>query len=884
VPLSPGQTVGPYRVTDKIGEGGMGEVFRAHDSRLKRDAALKVLPASSVGDSERRRRFEREAQVLAALNHPAIAQVYGVELDGSEPIIVMEFVEGATLADRIGKGPLPIDDVVAIALQLCDGLEAAHERNVIHRDLKPANIKVRPDGSIKILDFGIARVLSTDTVSDTANSPTMLGGSTDAGIILGTAADMSPEQARGRAVDKRADIWAFGCIVFEMLTGKPVFAGESTTDILADVVKKDPEWDLLPPATPDRLIDTLKRCLQKNVKDRARDIADVRFEIEQALRAPAARTASGTAGPGRSPLQSLAWFGGGALITAIAVVAIMGGRGAEVTPPTPVRSAIVLPPSTTLALGRGSSVTVSPDGRTIAYTARADGKTLLYLRPLDRFESTPLAGTEDASNPFFSPDGRWIGFFADEKLKKVSLDGGAPVLVADAINPRGHAWSLDDTVFVTTSNNAGISRVPARGGKLEPYSTLQKGQLSHRWPSVLPDGKTLLFSVWNDAGWEVSRIAALRSGADTPTMVLDIGGGYPRYVGDASGQGYLIYARSEGLMSAGFDERTSALTTQAIPVVDGVLTNLSGGAHFDVSPSGTLAYVPGSFEENARDLVWVSREGKEVSASRLIRGLTRTFDLSPDGTKVLRNSSGDIWIEELENGRTTRVTSSPEAGNFTGIWSKDGSVVAFARGLASNVDIFMRRSDGSGEQRLTSTPRPKVPVSFSADGRWLAYNEFDPVTLGDIGIVEVATGQTRPFVKTDATESYGQFSPDGKWMLYQSNDTGRFEIYVKSLVGDGAPLRISANGGIVGAWSPRTNEMVYRGLDGGVYAVAVRMGDTFEADKPRLLFQARNYESGYELAPDGQRFLMMPMISSETTSTQINIVQNFLTELRQRVR
>jgi eukaryotic-like serine/threonine-protein kinase len=880
--ISAGDRIGPYTVAEKIGEGGMGEVFRAHDSRLKRDAALKVLPASAVGAADRRRRFEREAQVLAALDHPFIARVYGVELDGDEPIIVMEFVDGATLADRLRRGALPVEEAISIALQLCDGLEAAHERNVIHRDLKPANIKVRPDGTIKILDFGIARVLSTDTVVDTANSPTMLGGSTDAGIILGTAAYMSPEQARGRVVDKRADIWAFGCILYEMLVGKAVFTGESTTDILADVVKADPDWAKLPPATPPRVIEVLKRCLQKHPKDRLRDIADARYEIEHAGQ-PAAHSAAAAAPATASWASSVGWLVAGAAIAAAVLLVAVPRRAGDAAPPAPVRSAIVLPPHTALALGRGSSVIVSPDGRTIAYTARAEGKTQLYLRPLDRFESTMLAGTDDASNPFFSPDGRWIGFFADEKLKKVSIDGGAPVLVAEAINPRGHAWSADDTVFVTTSNNAGISRVPARGGKLEPYTTLQKGELSHRWPMVLPDGKTMLFSVWNDAGWEVSRIAAHRGYGIETVPVVEIGGGFPRYVPDSGGRGYLVYARSEGLLAAGFDESTIALTTQSIPVVDGVLTNLSGGAHFDVSPTGTLAYVPGSFEENERDLVWVSREGKPLSPPQTMRGLTRTFELSPDGTKVIRNTTGDIWIEELGNGRTTRVTTSPDAGNYNGIWSRDGSFVVFSRGLATNVDIFLRQADGSGEKRLTSTPRPKVPVSISADGRWLSYNEFDPVTLGDIWIVEIATGQTRPFLKTDAAESFGAFSADGKWMLYQSNDTGRFEIYAKPIAG-GQAVRVSTNGGTVGLWSPRTNEILYRGNDTRIYAVPVRIGETFDADKPRALFEARVYENAYKLSADGQRLLMMPLTASETSSSRINIVQNFITELRQRVR
>ena len=857
----------------------MGEVFRANDARLKRDVALEVLPASSIGDPGKRRRFEREAQVLASLNHPSIAQIFGVELDGDEPIIVMEHVDGDTLADRLRKGALPLEDVIAIALQVCDGLEAAHERNIIHRDLKPANIKVRPDGTIKILDFGIARVLSTDTVVDTANSPTKLGGSTDAGIMLGTAAYISPEQARGRAVDKRADIWAFGCIVFGMLTGRATFSGESTTDILADVVKKDPDWAALPASTPPGLIEILRRCFQKDPRQRMRDIGDVRLDIERSLRAP---TADQPAERQRSPLQSLGWSAAGAALTAGALFIGLPRAGNAAAAPT--HASVSLPPHTSLALGRGSSVAISPDGRLVAFTARAGNKVQLYLRSLNKFASDPIAGTDDANNPFFSSDGRWIGFFSGDKLKKVSVDGGAPVFVADALNARGETWGGDDTIYVTLSNNVGISRVPARGGKPEPYTKLRQGALSHRWPTMLPDGKTMLFSVWNDAGWDVSRIAAQRPGDRDTKPVVEIGGGYPRDIRDAGTRGFLVDARAEGLLAAPFDETSLTMSGQAVPVVDGLLTNSSGGAHFDLSPSGTLAYVPGSFSEVGRDLIWVGRNGKPLSEPKTIQGLTRTFNLSSDGASIVRNSGGNIWIEELSSGRVTRLTASADQGNFNGTWSPDMKLVLFSRGLASNVDLYAVGADGKNERRLVSFPGSKTVTSMSADGKSFLFHSIDPVTLSDIWVADVANPQPRPFVKTGAQEGYATFSPDGNWVAYRANDSGRFEMFVRSFPDGDKVVRVSSDGGVEPIWAPSGRELFYRGLNNQIMALQVRSGSTCDASKPQPLFDVRGYENGFRVAPDAQRFLMMPLIASEQSSTQIHIIQNFLTELRQRVR
>jgi dipeptidyl aminopeptidase/acylaminoacyl peptidase len=413
---------------------------------------------------------------------------------------------------------------------------------------------------------------------------------------------------------------------------------------------------------------------------------------------------------------------------------------------------------------------------------------------------------------------------------------------------------------------------------------LRQGELSHRWPTILPDGKTALFSVWNDAGWEIARIAAQRAGARDTVPVVDVGGGYPRYIRDEGTRGFIVYARAEGLLAAPFDESSLTMSGQAVPVVDGLLTNSSGGAHFDLSPSGTVAYIPGGFAEVERDLIWIARDGKPASEKRTINGLTRSFNMSPDATRVVRSTTGDIWIDELTSGRVTRVTKKPELGSYNGVWTRDGKSVVFARGLSPDVDLYVIDADGSNERRLTSSSSAKSPSDVSPDGRWLLFQHIDPVTLSDIWVTEMSNPQPRPFAKTAAQESYGAFSPDGKWIAYQSNESGRFEVFVRSFPDGARVTRVSPDGGVEPKWSPSGSELFYRGLDNKMTAVPVRGGAAFEAGKPQVLFDARGYENRFAVSPDGQRFLMMPLIAAEQSSTQINIIQNFLTELRQRVK
>ena len=869
----------------------MGEVFRAHDTRLGRDVALKVLSGASGADPASRGRFDREARLLASLNHPAIAQIFGIESHGDAPVIVMEVVEGATLAERLAKGPLAIGEALAMALQICDGLEAAHERGVLHRDLKPSNIKVRPDGTVKILDFGLARALAPDTAA--ADATKMSGGSTETGIVMGTPSYMSPEQAKGHTLDRRADIWAFGCVLFEMLAGTRAFPGDSSAEILANVVHEDPDWPRLPADTPPRIVELLRRCLQKNLKERLRDIGDARYEIARAMQAPGDSREGGLIAARRSPMQTAGWFAAGAAAAAAILLGVQALRAGGETPAVPYRAAVTLPANTSLALSRGSAVALSPDGSLLAYAGRSGNKTLLYLRRLDEFEAQAVPGTEDAQNPFFSPDGHWIGFFTADKLKRVAIDGGAPMTIADVVNPRGEAWGTGDHIVLTPSNNVAMSRVSVTGGKAEPLTTLSTGERSHRWPRFLPGG-SMLFSIWNDLGWEPARIAV--RGPDGTHKVVVEGGGYPRYV-----DGYLVYARAEGLMAARFDERAGTISGQPAPIVDGVITNFSGGAHFDVSANGTLAYVPGGSLEAARRLVWVSLDDQTVTPALDARqGMGLVWRLSHDGRRVVRNNTfgrtRDNWLEDLSGRTSTRLESPSDGFVSNPIFSPDASWIAYS--LDTPVLNIFRQSTAPGAlaERLTNSPHMQAPSDVSPDGRHLLYIEFDPVSGADIWVltlpaagpgasaVDPASLSPRVFVKTDAIENYPALSRDGKWVAYQSNESGRFEIFVRSFPGGDRTFRVSVDGGVSPKWSADGTAILFRDAASQMRSALLSEAVSGRPPQARVLFDARQYENVYGVAPDGKRLLMMPVVDAERAPNTINVVFNFLSELKRRVR
>jgi eukaryotic-like serine/threonine-protein kinase len=899
MPLSPGTRVGNYEVVSKIGSGGMGEVYRGRDTRLNREVALKTLPDSLKRDPDRIARFEREAQTLAALNHPNIAIIHGVEDTGNDRALVMELVEGPTLAELLAGGRLPSDDARKIALQMADALEAAHEQGVIHRDLKPANIKVRPDGTVKVLDFGLAKVFGpgVDSQAQLGNSPTITAPMmTSAGVVLGTAAYMSPEQARGRAVDKRGDIWAFGCVLYEMLAGRPAFDGDNVTDILAAVVQREPDWSLLPPDAPAAMTSVIRRCLEKNPRERLRDIGDARLELRSdgAVIDPGSRPAPRSVRP--VGVAAVAFVAGLVAAGLLFYAWVASRSSASAGANRPMRVTLSPPSGVTLSTAsRGSSVALSPDGRRLVFVGQeGGGPPRLYLRELDRFEAVAIAETDGAATPFFSPDGTWVGFFADGRLKKVSLAGGAPLALAKVLSERGHAWLRDDSIIVTPASNAGMMRLPSGGtGRGEPFTSLNQGELSHRWPSQLPDASAVLFSIWNDTGWDLAQIAAQRPGSQQRIVVLEAGGGYPRYLHDPSrGSGYLVYARAEGLLAARFDPSTLTLTGAPVPVVDAVLTNNSGGAHFDLARDGTLVYIPGTNGENKRELAWVTREGQRSPAVR-IPGAGRFYSLDPTGKRVLRvNAVGqrDLWMEDLERGTSTRLMSGE--GWFTGIWSPDADWVVYPKGFPmSNLYRVRARAD-SPEERLTTGSRRQLPTSISPDGTMLVYEEGNPTTGSDIWVMRLPAPGTaaapppeaRPLVSTRAAELQGRISADGRWLAYQSNESGRFEVYIRSFPDGDQTTQVSNAGGLSPVWSRKGTDLFYRSMSGSVMLAAVTSAPALAVSASRPLFDARGYETMFDVAPDNQRFLMMPVVASEAAGGQIHVILNFLEELRQRVR
>ncbi len=861
----------------------MGEVYQVTDTNLARQVAIKVLPASVAGDAERLARFDREAKTLAALNHPNIAQIHGLEKGDGTIALVMELVEGPTLADRIAQGAIPVDEALPVAKQIAEALEAAHEQGIIHRDLKPANVKVRPDGTVKVLDFGLAKALEpTGSMSpEFSQSPTITTPAmTQAGMILGTAAYMSPEQAKGRTVDKRSDVWAFGAVLHEMLTGRRAFEGEDVSDTMASVLKADTKWDVFPDSVSPTVVNVIRRCLQRDRSERARDIGDVRLALECAFETSVSQAVDSAVVP-----QPAGWRR--ALPVAVALVVgglvtgLVGWSVWPATEPRLVNQFAYAVPDDQLFRNTGRSVmALAPDGRSFVYNT-TDG---LYLRTMGELEARLIPGTEDGSvHPFFSPDGQSVAYYTSNELRRIGISGGAPVVITevdDILN--GATWGPDGTILFGQAD--GIYRVPATGGT--PTLVIANEDGRPDGAQLLPDGDTVLFSVMPGGSWDDAQIVAQSLSSGERTIVLE-GGNDARYLPT----GHLVYALGDGLFGIAFDADTLSVTGGAVPLAQGVSRATdTAGANYGVSDDGTLAYLSGGVTGIQRSFVWVDRDGREEPVAADPANY-QEFTLSPDGTRVAVRILGDgnaVWIYDLVRDTSTRLTfESDDVGTLVPTWTPDGTRVAFGPPLS------WKRADGIGAVEGLDDATGRVPHAFSPDGTTLVFEERNaPGSSVGLGVLTLEGDRTATLViDGEFDERNPALSPDGWWVAYNSDETGEPQVYVRPFPDvDSGRWQISTDGGRWPVWNPAGGELFYRGPT-GVMALAFEAEPTFTPGALTQLFEW-NYSGGLgnrrmAVSPDGQRFLLLAdateTADGEATPPQIVVVQNWFEELRRLV-
>jgi len=882
-----GKRVGHYDVQLLLGAGGMGRVYRARDSRLGRDVALKLLPPEWTGDPDRLARLEREARLLASLNHPNIATIHGIEDGAGIRALVLEFIEGDTLADRIARGPLPLAEALTIARQIGEALDAAHERGIVHRDLKPANIKITPAGLVKVLDFGIATLESGPEGSTPhgSQSPTVTARGTREGVVAGTAAYMSPEQARGLAIDKRTDIWAFGCVLYEMLAGRPAFARQSFADTIKAVLDAEPDWAALPAHAPDAVVDLIHHCVEKDPRERVRDIGDVRRDLSSD-RTDTTATSRPRAAMRRSAVAATIVVA--AIAAALSTGVVVWFRPRDVAPRvtrltiTPMRGA-------EFAVGGvDHDLTISPDGTFVVYVGAAGSQ--LFVRYLDRLEASSLKGLGEPRNPFMSADGRWVGFFSGTAtLKKVSIGGGVPIeicLVGDA--PRGATWGRDDTVVFATSNTtSGLTRVPSSGGAPVALTTPDQaaGEQDHLWPEFLPDGRSVLFTIVGTSGQTDVAVVDVQTGQ---RHVVVRGASHARFVHT----GHLIYASNGGLRAVGFDLDRLETVGAPVSVLDAIVTTPSGAANFSISDTGTLAYVAGGPQAMLRTLVWRDRLGREVPINAEPRAYVYPR-LSPDGTRValeVRDQENDIWILDVARETLRRLTFGPFVEQFP-VWTHDGRRVIYASARGGPRNLFWQAADGSGGvERLSDQAAFHTPAALSPDESQLVTVESASNTGPDIKLMDLAEQRSRVLIGTPFSESNPELSPDGRFFAYQSNESGQPEIYVRRFPNADGQRMISSGGGMRPLWSPTGKEVFYTSGANAVMSVAVDTRTEFTYATPRKVFEGHYYFGAggvaartYDVSRDGQRFLMIKPVPEAEESERIIIVQNWLEELKRLV-
>ena len=808
MPLAPGTRLGPYEVVAPLGAGGMGEVYRAKDSRLGREVAIKALPAAFAQDPDRVARFEREAKLLASLSHANIGAIHGLEEVDGNRYLVLEFIEGETLDQRLSRGALPLSDALEVCRQVAAAVEAAHENGVVHRDLKPGNVMITPSGVVKVLDFGLAKAADPNATSNvSANlsaSPTMTYAATGVGMILGTAAYMSPEQARGKSVDKRTDIWSFGCVLYECLTGRRCFDGETVSDMIARILQGEPDWNSLPAQTPNRVRELMRRCLDKDARHRLRDIGDARIELEEVI----AQRTSGTT-VAAAAAASRARVASPLIVAAIAVasaaLAVVAWSAMHRAPaPAPVRFEIADDEAMTLA-GEVAYSAISPDGRFLVFVAGDSSRSMLWLRSMATLAARPIPGTDDAVQPFWSPDSRQIGFFTDTKLRRVSAAGGDVEDLCDVKRARGGSWSTHDLILFAPTSDGPLFSIPAAGGDLRQVTQIDStgGETGHRFPVFMPDGKHFLYSALPPKEGRYAIYGASLDGAARKQILKASNGvqfAAPRW---------LLYRKNANVIAQLFDPTTLRLEGTPVSLRENSGgTSLSGAAGFSVSATGILVY--GTSKLPPGRLVWNDLAGHELQRIPMTPMPAYDMDLSPDDrrvalTRILPDEQSEIWLCDLERGVTTRLSEEPgQSGSPR--WSPDGTRIAYMLGDEGGPQRFVIRSiAGNAPTRtlLKSDPTFKQLNAWTPDGRCLVFTRQVAATRRDLWLVPTEGDSTpRPLLVTPYTEQAAVVSPDGRWFCYSSDESGKFELYVQAFPGGGSKYQVTNGGGVYGAWSP----------------------------------------------------------------------------------
>jgi serine/threonine protein kinase/Tol biopolymer transport system component len=900
--LTNGTKLGPYEIVAPLGAGGMGVVYRARDTRLERTVAIKILPPHLSADPVLRQRFEHEAKTISSLNHPHICTLYDVGRQDGIDFLVMEYVEGETLATRLEKGPLPLDQVLKFGIQIADALDRAHRNGVVHRDVKPGNIMLTNSGT-KLLDFGLAKVavpLSTGntlTAAATLSSPV-----TQAGTIVGTFQYMSPEQVEGKEVDGRSDIFSFGSVLYEMVTGRRAFQGKSNLSVASAVLEKDPEpISTLQPMTPPALERAIRRCLAKDPEDRWQTARDLELELKWIAEAGPQSGVPAPLDSHRKVRERLTL----ATVALFSLVAIAFAVGFVLRGPKPpqrmqtVRLSAEIGADLSLSTAYGPAAILSPDGTRLAFLASgADQKRRIYVRSLDTLQATALSGTENARDPFFSPDGQWLGFFADGKLRKISIQGGAAVALCDVVDARGGSWGEDGTIVFTPTVRVPLAKISSAGGILQPLTTFDKetGEITQRWPQVLPGSKAVLFTSGTHGTYYEDADIVVYSEASGQRKTVQRGGFHARYLPS----GHLVYMHEGTLFAVPFNLKRLEVTGQPAPILEGVATNPgNGGAQFSFSDTGNLVYLAGRGGGQNVSIYWMDRDGK-FTPLREAPGDYRNLAFSPDGKRlaleIFDGKRRDIWVYEWERDTPTRLTFASDL-NRNPVWTSDGQRVVYTQEKSGVPNLWWIRADGSGNaQRLAESSAQSATGSWRPDGKVLAFSQLNPGTNYDIMTLTIEgdekvgwkPGEPKPFVNSSFIEWEPAFSPDGRWLAYASNESGNFEVYVRPFPGPGGKWQISTGAGLYPKWSRNGKDLFYRTTDSKIMVVTyTAAGDSFRADKPQLWSPGQFTDLGlgfsnFDLHPDGKRFAVLKAPGTEQTAavSKVNFIFNFFDELR----